>query len=110
VASTDKVNSSIASDDLEVTDNGYIFSVGNQLHNDLYASASWGQYTRDEKVGPASFKTDKSILSLRASYNLTGFEVGALAQWVNGSGYPDITKPKADFEQYRLKAFLKAIF
>jgi hypothetical protein len=47
VASTDKVNAAIASDDLEVTDNGYVFSVGNQLHNDLYTSASWGKYTRD---------------------------------------------------------------
>jgi hypothetical protein len=110
VASTDKVNAAIASDDLDVTDNGYVFSVGNQLHNDLYTGASWGKYTRDEKVGGTAFNTDKTILSLKASYNLTGLEIGALAQWIKGSGFPDIANPRADFEQYRMKAYLKAIF
>ena len=110
VDSTDKVNKSLATDDIEQTDNGYSFMVGNQLHNDLYASVSWGRYSRDEKVGAASYGTDKDILSLRASYNLTGFQVGALAQWITGSGYPNIANPKMDFEQYRLKAFVQAIF
>jgi len=110
VASTDKVNAAIATDDLDITDNGYVFSVGNQLHNDLYTSASWGKYTRDENVGGTAFNTDKSILSLKASYNLTGLEIGALAQWIKGSGFPDIANPRADFEQYRMKAYLKAIF
>ena len=110
VGSKDSVSAAVNTDDLEVTDNGYVFAVGNQLHNDLYTSVSYGKYTRDETVGPKSFSTDKSILSLRASYNLTGFEVGALAQWIKGSGFPDIANPKADFEQYRMKAFLKAIF
>lgn len=110
VASTDKVNAAIATDDLDVTDNSYVFSVGNQLHNDLYTSASYGRYSRDEKVGSSSFNTDKNILSLKASYNLTGLEIGALAQWIKGSGFPDIANPRMDFEQYRLKAYLKAIF
>lgn len=110
VASTDAVDAAIATDDLDVTDNSYVFSVGNQLHNDLYASASYGRYTRDEKIGGTSFDTDKNILSLKASYNLTGLEIGALAQWIKGSGFPDVANPRMDFEQYRLKAYMKAIF
>jgi hypothetical protein len=110
VASTDKVNTSLATDDVEQTDDGYVFTVGNQLHNDLYGSVSYGKYNRDETVAGTSYGTDKDIISLRASYTQTGFEFGALAQWIKGSGFVDISKPSADFEQYRLKAFLKAIF
>ena len=110
VASTDKVNSSLATDDIEQIDNGYVFTLGNQLHNDLYGSVSYGKYNRDETVAGTSYATDKDIISLRASYTLTGFEMGALAQWIKGSGFPDIAQPKTDFEQYRLKAFMKAIF
>lgn len=110
VASTDKVDSAISSDDLDTTDSGYVFSVGSQLHNDLYTSASWGKYTRDVTKGGVDYNTDKSILSLKASYNLTGLEIGALAQWIKGSGFPDIANPRTDFEQYRMKAYLKAIF
>lgn len=110
VTDTDKATAAVTSDDVEQTDNGYSFTVGNQLHNDLYGSVSWGRYSRDYKVGASSYGTDKDVLSLRASYNLTGFEIGALAQWITGSGFPDITKAKMDFEQYRMKAFVKAIF
>ena len=110
VSDSDKVNTTVAADDVDVTDNGYVFSVGKQLYNDLNTTVSYGRYTRDQKVGSNEFNTDKNILSLKASYNLTGLEIGALAQWIKGSGFPDIANPRTDFEQYRMKAYLKAIF
>ena len=37
-------------------------------------------------------------------------EIGALAQWIKGSGDPTQAGTEIDFKQYRLKAFVKAIF
>jgi hypothetical protein len=67
----------------------------------------------------------KNILSVKLAYNLAGFETGLLAQWVRGdaslsSGAAGLTALNpvplavgaldADFKQYRMKAFVKAIF
>jgi hypothetical protein len=69
----------------------------------------------------------KNIWSIKLAYNLAGFETGLLAQWIRGDvnlsstaagltalnpvplgAVPGATS--AGFEQYRLKAFVKAIF
>lgn len=97
-------------DDRKTTDNGYSVTIGNQLFRDLYGSLSYGLYSRDVNLGPAKFKNDKNIWSLRLAYNLTGFELGTLVQWINGRGDPAQTGTRIDVEQYRLKAFAKVIF
>jgi hypothetical protein len=97
-------------DDRETKDSGYSFSLGNQLFGDLYASITYGKYSRDVKLGPAKFDNDKDIFSLRTSYNLSGLEIGGLAQIIDGKGDPTQSGTAKDFKQYRMKAFLKAIF
>ena len=99
-----------SSDDRETKDTGYTLAVGNQVFGDLYASLSYGKYKRDVKVGAVNFDNNKDIWSLRTSYNLSGLEIGALAQWIKGSGDPTQAGTEIDFKQYRLKAFVKAIF
>jgi hypothetical protein len=84
--------------------------VGNQLFSDLYGSVSWGRYSRDITKSGAAINNDKDILSLRLSYNLAGFETGLLSQWVKGEGDPGETGATHDIKQYRMKAFVKAIF
>jgi hypothetical protein len=90
--------------------NGIVVSVGNQLFNDLYGSLSFGRYSRDITLGPNQYNNDKDIISLRFAYNLTGFELGMLAQWINGTGDPQQTGTQIGVEQYRMKAFTKVIF
>jgi hypothetical protein len=97
-------------DDRETKDNGISVSVGNQLFPHLYGSLSYGKYKRDITLGSASYDNKKDITSLRFSYNLTGFELGALAQWVNGDGDPTQSGTQIDVKQYRMKAFAKVIF
>lgn len=97
-------------DDRETKDTGYTFGLGNQLFSDLYGSISFGKYKRDIQLGAATFNNDKDIWSLRASYNLSGMEIGALAQWIKGRGDPAQVGVTSDLKQYRMKAFLKAIF
>ena len=99
-----------AADDRETKDSGYTLSVGNQLFRDLYGSLSYGRYSRDVTAGAAKFDNEKSITSVRLAYNLAGFETGVLAQWVKGDGYPDEAAAKVDIKQYRMKAFVKALF
>lgn len=95
----------------ETTDNGYSFTVGNQLFSHLYGSVSWGTYKRDVQLGAATFDNKKDIISLRFLYNLAGFELGMLAQWIDGRGNPTQTPTgTVDIEQYRMKAFAKVIF
>lgn len=110
VADEDTADATTAADDRETKDNGYAVSIGNQLFADLYGSVSYGRYTRDITLGTSSFDNDKDIFSLRFAYNLTGFEFGALAQWIDGDGDPQQTGTQIGVEQYRLKAFAKVIF
>jgi len=97
-------------DDRETVDNGFAVSVGKQLFSHLYGSLSYGRYTRDITLGAAKFENEKDIISLRFAYNLTGFELGTLFQWIDGRGDPQQTGTQIDVEQYRLKAFAKVIF
>lgn len=99
-----------ATDDRDTKDTGYSLSAGNQLFGDLYGQVSWGKYKRDITKSGAAIKNDKSILSLRLAYNLAGFEAGLLSQWIRGDGDPLETGTPVDLRQYRMKAFLKAIF
>lgn len=103
-------------DDLKTTDSGWTVGAGNQLFGDLYGSLSYGRYGRDYKLGnnAATLDNHKNITSLRLTYNLAGFETGMLAQWIKGEarltelqGNNSLT---GDVKQYRLKAFVKAIF
>ena len=80
------------------------------LFRDLYGSLSYGRYARDITTGAGKIANDKNITSVRLAYNLAGFETGVLAQWVRGDGDPGETGVRADIKQYRMKAFLKAIF
>ncbi|MFO1221122.1 MAG: hypothetical protein U1E89_22395 [Burkholderiaceae bacterium] len=115
-----------AADDLQTKDSGYTLSVGNQLFRDLYGTFSYGGYSRKytlTSVGDVDSK--KNIWSVKLAYNLAGFETGLLAQWIRGNvdqtaatasltalnPVPLATgKLGADFNQYRMKAFVKAIF
>lgn len=110
VADEDSGAAALATDNRETTDNGYSVSVGNQLFSHLYGSVSFGKYNRDIKLGAQAFDNKKDILSLRFTYNLAGFEVGSLAQWISGRGDPTQSGTQIDIRQYRLKAFAKVIF
>jgi hypothetical protein len=110
VGDKDTASDATAADDTETKDNGMMVSAGNQLFNHLYGSLSYGTYTRKITVGTAKYDNDKDIVSLRFTYNLTGFELGTIAQWINGRGDPAQTGTEVALEQYRLKAFAKVIF
>jgi len=110
VIDKDKGDITITTDDMETKDNGFVVTVGNQLFNDLYGSLAFGRYFRDITLGGTKYKNDKDIVSLRFAYNLTGFELGVLAQWINGRGDPTLSGTQIDVEQYRMKAFTKVIF
>lgn len=108
VADEDTADATTSADDRETTDNGYAASVGNQLFGDLYGSLSYGRYGRDNTVGGTKFDANKDIFSVRLAYNLTGFEFGTLAQWIDGDSQSGPTA--IGVKQYRLKAFAKVIF
>jgi hypothetical protein len=110
VRDEDTAVATTAADDRETEDNGYAISVGNQLFSHLYGSLSYGQYTRDITLGSVKYENKKDISSLRFSYNLSGFEFGTIAQWIDGRGDPLQTGTQIDLGQYRLKAFAKVIF
>jgi hypothetical protein len=116
-------------DDLETTDNGYSFTVGNQVVSDLYTSLSWGKYSRDITLGGVKFPNDKHITTLKTSYNLTGVEIGGLVQLIQGTGYRQLGEPigtgssgpiyanpigavqtLTKLDQYRMKVYLKSQF
>ena len=99
-----------AGDDRDTKDTGYTLSAGNQLFRDLFGSVSFGHYARDITRPGAKFDNSKDIISLRLSYNLAGFETGVLAQKVRGNGDPGETGTAGSINQYRMKAFVKAIF
>ncbi len=110
VADEDNADATTTADDRETKDNGFAISVGNQLFSDLYGSLSYGRYSRDIDVGASSFDNDKGIISLRFAYNLAGFELGTLVQWIDGRGDPLQTGTRIDVDQYRMKTFAKVIF
>ena len=99
-----------AGDDRDTKDTGYTLSAGNQVFRDLFGSVSYGHYARDITKSGARIDNSKNILSLRLSYNLAGFETGVLAQKISGTGDPGETGTRTDISQYRMKAFVKAIF
>jgi hypothetical protein len=99
-----------ATDDRDTKDQGYTLSVGNQLFSDLYGSLSYGQYKREITRAGLNVDNDKNITSLRLTYNLAGFETGLLSQWIRGDGDPLETGTSGKIKQYRMKAFVKAIF
>jgi len=71
---------------------------------------SYGKYNREITTPGRSVDNDKSVLSTRFTYNLAGFETGLLAQWISGNGDPGETGNREKIKQYRMKAFVKAIF
>lgn len=110
VKDTNSFQAGNATDDRETKDSGWVLGAGNQLFGDLYGSVSYGDYKRDVTKSGGSIANKKNITSLRFSYNLAGLETGLLAQWVKGNGDPNETGSNVDINQYRMKAFLKAIF
>jgi hypothetical protein len=81
----DNLSAATSLDDREVKDNGVSVSVGNQLLSQLYGTLSYGKYNRDITVGGVKYKNDKSIVGVRFAYNLSGFELGVLSQWISGN-------------------------
>ena len=61
--------------------------------------------SRDVTLGPDAFDNKKDIYSMRVSYNLPGFELGGLAQWIRGKGDPLQAGTQLDIKQYRMKIF-----
>jgi hypothetical protein len=110
VRDEDKNSAATGADDRETKDSGFSAGVGNQLFSHLYGSVSYGRYSRDIKLGAASFDNKKDIYSLRLAYNLTGFELGSLIQYIDGKGDPAQSGTQIDVKQFRMKAFAKVIF
>lgn len=111
VADKDKVSLTTAADDRSVFDNGVTLSAGNQLFSQLYGTLSYGRYIRHIATGGRDLKNTKSVYSLRFAYNLPGFEVGMLTQWIQGSGNPtEAAGGQVNIQQYRMKAFAQVNF
>jgi hypothetical protein len=110
VDDSNKGQAANATDDRDTKDSGYTLSAANQLFGDLFGKIAYGRYTRDITKSGAKIENDKNITSLGFAYNLAGLEVGLLSQWIRGNGDPGETGTKVDINQYRMKAFLKAIF
>jgi hypothetical protein len=107
----DNVDTSISTDDLKVLDSGITLSAGNQLFSQLYGTVSYGRYIRDITAGGVAFNNSKSIYSLKFAYNLPGFEVGMLTQWIQGNGNPTVTVGSQDkIHQYRMKTYAQVNF
>ena len=102
----------------DVLDNGMTLSVGNQLAGDLYGTISYGRYIRDITYIGNKFNNSKSIYSLKFAYNLPGFELGMLTQWIKGNGWvPNATGPYNEFgggqvniQQVRMKTYAQVNF
>jgi hypothetical protein len=99
-----------AADDRETTDSGWAINVGNQLFGDLYGSLTYGRYSRDIVASGLNVDNDKNIFSTRLTYNLAGFELSGLAQWIRGDADPGETGTTSKVKQFRMKAFAKVIF
>jgi len=100
----DGVNTSITTDDITVLDNGLSLSAGNQLFSQLYGTVSFGRYLRKNTTGGVEVNNAKSIYGVKLAYNLPGFEVGMLTQWIQG--FAGATK----VQQYRMKTFAQVNF
>ncbi len=95
----------------EVLDNGITLSAGNQLASDLYGTISYGRYIRDITYIGNKYNNSKSIYSLKFAYNLPGFEVGMLTQWIQGYGNPTETLGgSVKIQQYRMKTYAQVNF
>lgn len=110
VKDKDGRNTSLATDNTQTEDSGYSITVGNQLHDHVYGSLSYGRYSRDITDSGVNYENDKDILSAKVSYSLGGFEMGLLAQWIDGEGDPGRTGTRSDVSQYRLKATAQVTF
>lgn len=111
VADKDKASLATVADDRNVFDNGISVSAGNQLFSHLYGTLSFGRYIRHAALNAIDIKNTKSIYGLRLAYNLPGFEVGMLTQWIRGSGNPTETPTgQVRIQQYRMKAFAQVNF
>ena len=104
VDNRDNVNTTTSADDIKALDNSMTLSAGNQLHNHLYGTLSYGRYIRKNTVSGADADITKSIYGVRFAYNLPGFDVGMLAQWIYGYDGP------VNFRQYRLKTYAQVNF
>lgn len=101
----------VIGDSREVLDNGMTLSAGNQLTNDLYGTISYGRYIRDITYVGNKFNNSKSIYSLKFAYNLPGFEVGMLTQWIQGNGNPtEALGGSVKIQQYRMKTYAQVNF
>jgi len=90
----------------KVLDNGATLSAGNQLFSQLYGTVSYGRYVRRYTTTGIGVSDTKSIYSVRLAYNLPGFEVGMLTQWIQGyAGSFD-----AKVQQYRMKTYAQVNF
>ena len=95
----------------DVLDNGITLSAGNQLFSQLYGTVSYGRYIRDITVSGIGYNNSKSIYSLKFAYNLPGFEVGMLTQWIQGYGNPTETLGgDSKIQQYRMKTYAQVNF
>lgn len=104
VDNRDNVNTTTSADDIKALDNSMTLSAGNQLHNHLYGTLSYGRYIRKNTVSGADADITKSIYGVRFAYNLPGFDVGMLAQWIYGYDGP------VNFRQYRMKTYAQVNF
>lgn len=111
VADKDKADLTDPTDDRRVFDNGLTLSAGNQLFSHLYGTLSYGRYIRHIAANTIEVKNTKSIYGVRFAYNLPGFEVGILTQWILGSGNPaEAPGGQVRIQQYRMKAFAQVNF
>lgn len=95
----------------EVLDNGITLSAGNQLASDIYGTISYGRYIRDITYIGNKYNNSKSIYSLKFAYNLPGFEVGMLTEWIQGYGNPTETLGgSVKIQQYRMKTYAQVNF
>ena len=101
----------VIGDHRKVLDNGITLSAGNQLTSDLYGTISYGRYLRDITYIGNAYNNSKSIYSLKFAYNLPGFEVGMLTQWIQGYGNPTETLgADTKIQQYRMKTYAQVNF
>lgn len=111
VADNDKVITANAGDDREILDNGVSVSASNQLFSQLNATISAGRYIRDITSSGNKYNNSKSIYGLKLAYNLPGYEVGMLTQFVQGNGNPTETAAgSVGIKQMRMKTYAQVNF
>lgn len=111
VADNDKVVTANSGDDREILDNSVSVSASNQLSSQLNATISAGRYIRDIKSSGNAYNNSKSIYGLKLAYNLPGFEVGMLTQFIQGNGNPTETAAgNVGIKQMRMKTYAQVNF